>query len=835
MARFPITLEYQPRTAERRHDALTQNVIAEPTGVRKRPGLSSPLDVGNVGQGLYWNGIKLHAIVDDKLYFFTPQGITENYGGYSAGLPSMFDNIVFFGSFYWVFGKDPEALSGIVHGYHYSSDGFTWTKTNYASGTGSTMESVPSITVHGGKMYILSAEATNVLYNTTNGADIAVSNSAVPVFGSLLSYDGKLWIITTRTTTSASFAVYNSTDNGVTWNAVTVIAAPAFGSNDLSRNCIVHNGVFYFSVNTTFRSSAYYQVRFRIYRSEDGGVTWVLKTSNSPVRAVLSHDGRIKGMSGDYDSGVWTTTLWSSLDGAFWKPDYTYQFINPHTGITPANTVSMPSLMAAAISSSSVLSLYYYWTYASGADVWTRLGVGTFTSTNTSLTSPAAAQLPFDITSINPSVSSAGIVLKSTKNMYYYDGSTLVKVTDADYPATTVPGLVYLDGTYYVMTAEGKIFGSAIDDPTSWSALNVIVAQSEPDGGIAIAKHVNYVVAFGAWSLEFFYNAGNPTGSPLLRVDSSLQLVGCASGTSVSSMAGTLFFIGVTKQRGRAVYVLSGTVAEPISSPYVDRILNADDMTNVYAFCIRIDGHSYYVVTLSTLGVTLFYDITTKQWGEWTSLAVDTTLTSVSVAAISAKTVTLQKTGHGLFPGKLIILSGSAYSDLNIGAFVETTPTADIFTISSIEPVSSAAVGSTITVTGYTEGAFIGKFYSYILGKDFLLDQNANLYEMSDAFSTDNGLPIKAFVRTPDIDGGTTWEKEMGMLRFVVAAGHGGSLYERHTDNDHVTYSRHRRAKILPHITRLTQLGMFTSRALEIAHIDPVPFQMQALDIDLET
>lgn len=821
MARLPITLEYQPRTAERKHDALTQNVIAEQTGVRKRPGLSATLDIGTAGQGLYWNGLTLHAVVDDKLYFFTPATVTENYGGYSAGTVSMGGNVVYFSSAYWAFGEDPQSTAGIHHGYHTGTTGYTWTKTNYSSGTGSTMEQRPSVVVHSSKMYILSQEATNVLYNTTNGADIAISNSAVPAYGTLMSYGGKLWIIAPRVGGASSFAVYNSSDLGVTWTQVTVATGPTIGVADIFVTCVESQGVFYLSVATGIIA------KFSIYTSTDLGVNWTLKTANAPCYAAFSHDSRIKGASSNYDSGVWTTTIWSTANGSLWKPDYTYQFLHPY--------VTRAGLMAAVVTDTNVISLWYYWSYYAGGSVWTNLNLGTFSSTNSALTSPAAAQLPFDITSINPSVSSAGIVLKSTKNMYYYNGTTLTKVTDADYPATTVPGVVYLDGTYYVMTPEAKIYGSAIDDPTTWTALNVIVAQSETDGGVAIAKHVNYVVVFGAWSIEFFYNAGNPTGSPLSRADSSLQLVGCASGTSVTSMSGTLFFIGVTKQRGRSVYILNGTVAEPISPTYVDRILNADDMADVFAFCIRIDGHSYYVVTLGTLGVTLFYDITTKQWGEWTSLAVASTLASVSVSAITAKTVTLQKTSHGLSAGKLITLSDSSYTDLNINAFVETTPTANTFTISTIEPVSAAAVGSTLTVKTYVESAFIGRFYSYILGKDFLLDKDGNLYEMSDVFATDNGLPIKVLIRPPDLDGGVSTEKTMSMLRFAVSAGHGGSIYERHTDNDHVSYSRPRRAKILPHITRLTQLGMFTSRAIEVSHVDPVPFQIQALDVDLET
>ena len=154
----------------------------------------------------------------------------------------------------------------------------------------------------------------------------------------------------------------------------------------------------------------------------------------------------------------------------------------------------------------------------------------------------------------------------------------LTEVTDVDYPSETVPGIVYLDGTYYVMTPAGRICGSDINDPTSWDALNFIQCQAEPDSGMAIARLANYVVGFSQYSTEFFYNAGNPTGSPLLPMTSAQVNLGCANGMSVVNGENTLFFIGQTRNFGRGVYTFSGTSPQKISTPFIDRILMADDM-----------------------------------------------------------------------------------------------------------------------------------------------------------------------------------------------------------------------------------------------------------------
>src|ERR1035437_10634739 len=83
------------------------------------------------------------------------------------------------------------------------------------------------------------------------------------------------------------------------------------------------------------------------------------------------------------------------------------------------------------------------------------------------------------------------VAIRSTSHAYNYVISTqvLTAVTDVNYPATTVRGLVYLEGVFYVMDTLGKIYGSATNEFTTWSALNVINAQSEPDGGACLNKY----------------------------------------------------------------------------------------------------------------------------------------------------------------------------------------------------------------------------------------------------------------------------------------------------------------------------------------------------------
>lgn len=238
------------------------------------------------------------------------------------------------------------------------------------------------------------------------------------------------------------------------------------------------------------------------------------------------------------------------------------------------------------------------------------------------LPSPVTANLRMQATDSNFLPSAPGVsVIKSAKALWVLEntGFTVSKCTDTDYPATTVPGLAYLDGTYYVMSPSGVIYGSDIENALSWNALNFIQVDRGLGIAIAICRHLNYVLAFGDFGLQFFYDAANPTGSPLLPMPNSACTVGCAHGDSIVNINDQTIFISKNKSRGRSVSCIAGLSVATLSTPYIDKILNNDDLSGVYAYGFKSDGHSFYILTLTGTGITLVCDLTTQEWHLWAS------------------------------------------------------------------------------------------------------------------------------------------------------------------------------------------------------------------------
>jgi hypothetical protein len=210
------------------------------------------------------------------------------------------------------------------------------------------------------------------------------------------------------------------------------------------------------------------------------------------------------------------------------------------------------------------------------------------------------------------------LVLKNTYDFWYLYANQMKKVTDVNYPARTVPGVVNLNSTVYVMDSAGVIYGSALQDPTVWESLNFLTAEYEADAGVRIAKLQNYVVALKANTTQFFYDSGIFPGTSLRPMQNANLRIGCASAGSVVAMDNTLVYMAQTFQMGRSIVMLNGFSPQKVSNPYIDRLLDADSLQTVYSYSIKINGHDFYVLTLVNTNYTLVYDLVEKEWHIWT-------------------------------------------------------------------------------------------------------------------------------------------------------------------------------------------------------------------------
>lgn len=436
---------------------------------------------------------------------------------------------------------------------------------------------------------------------------------------------------------------------------------------------------------------------------------------------------------------------------------------------------------------------------------------------------------------------SGSTMLKGTGAAFTLTGTAATAIADVDFPASTVRGVQYLDGTFYVMESDGTIWNStpAADDPTTWPTDGFLSAEFEPDSGVFLAKCLNYIVALGQWTTELFWDAGNPTGSPLLPVDNGVLLIGCASANSVAQTESTIIWLAQRKSQGssahvgRFIAILVGTSYEELSTPDVSRVLEADDLANVRSSIIEMGGHSWYVLALGTTGISLVYDLKTKGWFVWTRLAVGSAKTVTSLVQVNGL-ATGTSAGHGFQDGDPVVVSGVTPAGFN-GTFNMKVTGTSAFTYPISTTGTSTGTGATMQATPYTESAFAFVSSMGYGGNQVVMDTSGNAYVLSLGTALDNGsIPINWRVRTISMDEGNNERKFCFGLAVVGDIAGTATGLVRASDDDYQTWGYFRRFDLSQ--TRADQMrwGYFRRRAWEWRYTGSERWRLKALEPDIK-
>lgn len=510
-----------------------------------------------------------------------------------------------------------------------------------------------------------------------------------------------------------------------------------------------------------------------------------------------------------------------------------------------------PSSSSASNQGFMFKNAYDAWFYANSTATATQItdidypGYHTYSATLTSSSTTATATVAAGHgLSVGDSVTIAGAtpsayngtytvatVADSTHFTYTFAGGTspATGTITAVGGAVTVPGIVFLDGYFFVMDDDATIYNSGLQDATSWNALDFLTAQIEPGSGKCLAKSQNYVIAFKEWSTEFFYDAANPTGSPLSTVGNGFTLIGCAAGDSVANLDGTLFWVSQTRQKGRSVHMMFGLDQQQISSPDVERILNLSTLATVHSFGVKIAGHAFYILTLVDQDITLVYDATTKIWATWTSLTLGSAV-NVSSITLSDTTATVTcAAAHNLLDGDPVLIAGAnqaAYNGIKVTSYVSST----VYTFQTTAGTTTPATG-TITSTPYTETYFKYTKYIHSLGKDLLQhESDGTLCELVESAYQDVGIPVNVLIRTGKIDGGNTQLKAFPSME-IIGNKVSANAYLRWSDDDYTTNSTYRKVDLSADMSIIRRCGAARRRSIELRHLDATSLQISAIDV----
>jgi len=397
---------------------------------------------------------------------------------------------------------------------------------------------------------------------------------------------------------------------------------------------------------------------------------------------------------------------------------------------------------------------------------------------------------------------------------------------------TTVPGVVYLNGYMFVQDINGAIQNCVNGDVTDWNPLSFITPEKEPSNAVAIAKSLNYLVAFKQWDTEFFEDGAIAApASPLVVNQSAYLKLGCATADSIVEFDGGIAFMSKRDnlQRSREIHVLNGLTPKKISDAAVERILNGDDLATCYACYLSTAGHQFYVLTLKTSAITLVYDFNNGFWYQWSLLTAQSpqSVTGGNLTS-SDGLATCILTAHGFADGDPVLMAGANEADYN-GTFNITYVDANTFTYPIATTAATPATG-TLTATGYDESYFAIVAYAAYQNLDLVLhESNGIIYSLEPSVYLDNAAPINLHIRLAPWDGGNNAYKYPNHVRVVGDLAASDALI-RYSDDDSANHSTYRHQDMSKQYSHLTRLGKTRRRVYEVRHTANTAFRADELE-----
>jgi hypothetical protein len=197
---------------------------------------------------------------------------------------------------------------------------------------------------------------------------------------------------------------------------------------------------------------------------------------------------------------------------------------------------------------------------------------------------------------------------------YIYESGTLTAIADTDLPVPT--SLAHQDG-YFICTIEDSdaFYISAIEDGTSWDALDFASAEAQPDFSKAILSDHRELVIFGDDTTEFFHNTGN-ADFPFERVSGAYIERGILSGLTACKLDNSLFWLDNNGQ----VQKVAGYTPQIISDRSIEyQIAKMTTVSDAHAYAYVQEGHSFYVLVFPSEDKAFAYDVESGMWHTRTS------------------------------------------------------------------------------------------------------------------------------------------------------------------------------------------------------------------------
>jgi len=198
------------------------------------------------------------------------------------------------------------------------------------------------------------------------------------------------------------------------------------------------------------------------------------------------------------------------------------------------------------------------------------------------------------------------LAICSGGKLYYWNGTTLTQVTDAD--LGTSLAVVWVDG-YFMSTDGTYLVVTDLANPLSVSPLKYGSSEIDPDPIVTIIKLRTEVVAVNRYTIEAFSNVGG-SGFPFQRIEGAQIQKGALGTHCAVEFADAVAFLGSGRNETPAIYIgLNGSVVK-ISTLGIDALLEGYTESELAGVVLETHIHqSHPQLWVRLPDRTLCYDV----------------------------------------------------------------------------------------------------------------------------------------------------------------------------------------------------------------------------------
>jgi hypothetical protein len=183
-------------------------------------------------------------------------------------------------------------------------------------------------------------------------------------------------------------------------------------------------------------------------------------------------------------------------------------------------------------------------------------------------------------------------VIISDAAMWTYAAGVLTAYAPAAFGGVLPVDVAWVDGYFVFAMADGRFFISGINT-IAVNALDFAVAESSPDGLVAVKVLRREVYLFGTETTEVWTNIGDPLFA-FSRLPGATMEIGCSSRDSVAESGGVLYWLD---DAGNVVRLAGGYAPEVITPRGLSESIEAvADKRQVIGFAFDVKQRSSYVV-----------------------------------------------------------------------------------------------------------------------------------------------------------------------------------------------------------------------------------------------